>query len=161
LSAWSLQAHAEKPVNINVEFRPYTVSDQNVCLRLFDANCPDYFAPNERGDYQEFLASCPAGYELCLHAGRVVGAFGLFDRDKESMSLNWILLDPDSQGLGLGSMIMEKVSTEAVLSGTRVVHIAASHRSAPFFAKFGAIETAVVDHGWGIGMHRIDMELHH
>ncbi len=36
---------------------------------LFDANCPEFFAPNERLDYAEFLDSNLLGYELCLTGG--------------------------------------------------------------------------------------------
>jgi hypothetical protein len=39
------------------------------------------------------------------------------------------------------------------------VDIAASQKSAAFFARFGAVTLKVVDNGWGTGMHRIDMEL--
>jgi hypothetical protein len=39
------------------------------------------------------------------------------------------------------------------------IRIAASHRSAPFFARFGAETVRETPDGWGPGMHRIDMEL--
>ena len=88
-----------------------------------------------------------------------MGAFGVFDRDTDAKDLNWILLDPKSQGQGIGSTIMTHVSRSASVSGARVVHIAASHKSAPFFAKFGARKVLVTDDGWGPDMHRVDMEL--
>ncbi len=43
--------------------------------------------------------------------------------------------------------------------GEGPLHIAASHKSAPFFARFGAQETATTPNGWGRDMHRVDMEL--
>ena len=39
------------------------------------------------------------------------------------------------------------------------IKIAASHLSAPFFAKYGAVELNHIPDGWGEDMHRIDMEL--
>jgi hypothetical protein len=39
------------------------------------------------------------------------------------------------------------------------LHIAASHKSAPFFAKFGAQELTTIVNGWGPAMHRVDMLL--
>lgn len=36
-------------------FRPYTQADRDSCIGLFDANCPEYFAANERADYEAFL----------------------------------------------------------------------------------------------------------
>ena len=41
----------------------------------------------------------------------------------------------------------------------RPVSIAASHKSAPFFARFGARIVETTPDGWGPGMHRVDMEL--
>lgn len=145
---------------INVTFRPYCPTDKLVCLGLFDANCPAFFAPNERLDYARFLDANRLSYELCLVGGQVVGAFGLVGTGLEhKKSLKWILLNPRSQKMGIGSAIMGRISTLARTSGVSLVTIAASHKSAPFFAKFGAVEVAVIDNGWGRGMHRVDMEL--
>jgi GNAT superfamily N-acetyltransferase len=145
-----------------VTFRPYRVSDLQTCLDIFDANCPEYFAPNERADYEEFLSACPEGYELCEESGIVMGAFGIFDIDADAnaKALNWILLDPNSQGQGIGSSIMERTSGLARAAGASVLHIATSQKAKWFFAKFGAEVILVTEHGWGTDMHRVDMALY-
>ncbi len=143
----------------NVTFRSYLPADKDACLQLFDANCPEFFAPNERTDYESFLDANPNTYELCIGEGPVVGAFGLMGHSAHTRDLNWILLDPSSQGLGIGAKIMERVVFNASESGVRVIRIAASHKSAPFFAKFGANEVSVTPNGWGRDMHRVDMKL--
>ena len=140
-------------------FRPYTDRDKEVCLDLFDANCPEFFAPNERADYASFLDSGPEGYELCLADGRVAGAFGLIGNGNLRRRLNWIMLDPRFQGSGTGRAIMDLIRTRAAAAGIRAVDIAASHKSARFFEKCGAVTVAVAENGWGPGMHRVDMEL--
>ena len=33
---------------MDFQFRPYEAADRERCLALFDANCPAYFAANER-----------------------------------------------------------------------------------------------------------------
>lgn len=142
-----------------VAFRPYSLFDRDACLRLFDANGPEFFAPNERQDYLRFLSTDPVGYELCLVGSEVVGAFGLIGDDPTRRSLNWILLRPQVQGQGLGAAIMRRVVASARASNLNIVTIAASHKSAPFFVRFGAIEGAYTANGWGPGMHRVDMEL--
>jgi hypothetical protein len=48
----------------------------------------------------------------------------------------------------------------AEAAGGGRVKIAASHLSAPFFAKFGAVPLRTTDDGWGPGMHRVDMIWH-
>ena len=143
----------------NVTFRPYSSGDRDVCLGLFDANCPEFFSPNERADYLSFLETEPSGYELCLVDDDVVGAFGLIGNDAPRRSLNWIMLDPRSQGLGVGRAVMERVAALAASEEIQIVDIAASHKSAPFFERFGAVALKVTPDGWGPSMHRVDMKL--
>ena len=142
-----------------VTFRQYSSSDREICLSLFDANCPIFFAPNERADYLTFLEKGPSGYELCLLDDQIAGAFGLIGSDASRRRLNWIMLNPAFQGLGVGREIMERVSALATWEGLQLIEIAASHMSAPFFARFGAVITKATENGWGPGMHRVDMEL--
>jgi GNAT superfamily N-acetyltransferase len=142
-----------------IAFREYRAEDKAGCLSLFDLNCPEFFAPNERADYEAFLAAAPAGYEVCIVQSEIAGAFGLVGNDPARKSLNWILLNPKAQGRGLGSAVMRRVVSAARARGVPIVDIAASHKSASFFAKFGATEVARTEHGWGQGMHRVDMEL--
>ena len=142
-----------------VTFRGYLSTDKAACLELFDANCPEYFAPNERKDYENFLAANPENYELCFVARPLVGAFGLMHDGAVDRNLRWVLLEPSSQGLGIGAMIMERVILNASESGARVVNIAASHKSVPFFAKFVSTKVTVTANGWGPGLDRDDMVL--
>lgn len=146
-------------MKVNVRFTPYSCEDRDTCLGLFDANCPVFFSPNERTDYLRFLDTAPGGYELCLVDGVVAGAFGLMGHDATRRRLNWIMLNPQFQGLGAGRAIMQRVATLAALEGIHLVDIAASHMSAPFFTRFGAITLTVTNNGWGPRMHRVDMEL--
>ena len=143
----------------DITFQPYSVTHKDDCLSLFDANCPEFFAPNERDEYEGFLDANESGYELCSANGRVVGAFGLMGDDRERKSLNWILLEPQARGMGIGASIMERVISSARDSELNAVEIAASHRSAAFFSTFGAIAKVTTEDGWGPGMHRVDMEL--
>lgn len=149
----------DKSMEIQVDFRPYLRTDRATCLCLFDANCPEFFAPGERLDYASFLDASPAGYELCLVNDEVVGAFGLTVNDRLRRTLSWMLFNPSAQGLGFGSAVMARVMTLAISVGLEAVEIAASHKSAPFFTKFGAVINRFTPDGWGTGMHRVDMAL--
>jgi GNAT superfamily N-acetyltransferase len=140
-------------------FRPYTSSDRATCRALFDQNCPRFFAPNERAGYEEFLDTWAAHYQVCLLDGQVVGAFGILPDPEQGHALRWIVLTPTLQGQGLGSAIMNRVLGSLKAAGVGRLSIGASHLSAPFFARFGASEIARTPHGWGPGMHRVDMVL--
>lgn len=147
-------AHGPEP-----RFRAFTVGDTAACLALFDANCPEYFAPNERVDYRAFLDTAPEGYEVCELDGAIVGAYGVHAIDDDNAALHWILLAPAAQGGGLGATIMSRAVRTLDQRGHGTLHISASHRSAPFFARFGAIEDARIIDGWGPGMHRVEMRI--
>ena len=69
------------------------------------------------------------------------------------------MLNPRFHGVGAGRAIMGRVAALAASEGLEAVEIAASHKSAPFFAKFGAVTATVTENGWGAGMHRVDMRL--
>lgn len=144
----------------DLRFRAYTASDLTRCLAIFDGNTPEFFAPNERPAYASFLHEANSGYEVCVSGDQVVGAFGLIHAGSGRARLHWILVDRTAQARGIGSAIMARVTGRAHSSGTRIIVIAASHRSAPFFAKHGAEATGATPDGWGPGMHRVDMELH-
>ena len=142
-----------------VSFCPYQAGDQPACLALFDANCPAYFDPDERAGYVRFLESSPDGYEICLDGTRMVGAYGLRPHAPDELVLRWILIAPAVQGRGIGSAMMGRALDICRATGARLLHIAASHKSAPFFARFGAVATATVRHGWGPDLDRVDMQM--
>jgi GNAT superfamily N-acetyltransferase len=143
----------------DVTFRPFAGEDKMLCLGLFDANCPAHFAARERTDYEAFLDAAPRGYVVCLADGQIVGAYGLAGEGPLRRELKWILLEPRVQGSGIGSAMMCRAIALARGSGLSLIDIAASHLSAPFFARHGADVVSEVENGWGPGMHRVDMEL--
>lgn len=140
------------------DFRSYLPGDAEACLALFDANCPRFFAPGERADYAAYLERVSA-YRVCVADGVVCGAFGVAPGLPGRAHLNWILIDPASQGVGIGRAMMLAAMADARGGGAMVLDIAASQHSAPFFARFGARELSHMPDGWGPGMHRIDMAL--
>jgi GNAT superfamily N-acetyltransferase len=141
-------------------FLPYGNRHKPACLALFDANCPAYFAANERTDYADFLDGLDCNYWVRLQSGSAVAAFGLLEgAGSGRLGLTWIMVHPDFHGGGLGRAIMTAVEAHARALGAAAVDIAASHLSAPFFARFGAREIGRTADGWGPAMHRVDMEL--
>lgn len=140
-------------------FRPYEPADQPACLVLFDANCPAFFAPNERAEYLAFLAEHAFVYDVALDETKIVGAFGLkIDTNKKRGRLSWIMIDPAYHGSGLGARMMARARNKAHQHHLTIIDIAASQHSATFFARFGAREIRTTTDGWGPGMHRVDME---
>jgi GNAT superfamily N-acetyltransferase len=129
------------------------------CLELFDQNCPGYFAPNEKADYQAYLSSRPACYKLCLSEERLMAAFGVeIEEGGRRGRITWIMVSPASSGRGVGARMMQFAQQIATRWNLDIIDIAASHLSEPFFSKFGAVRVGFQKEGWGEGMHRVDME---
>ncbi|HZF16631.1 MAG TPA: GNAT family N-acetyltransferase [Steroidobacteraceae bacterium] len=139
-------------------FRPYEAADRDACLAIFDENCPEFFAPNERAGFSTFLERSADDYCVCVSNGRVAGGYGLILEGKGVMSLRWILVAKAAQRHGIGHVIMTRTINGAKKLKARLT-IAASQKSAPFFTKFGAKEIKTTPDGWGPGMHRVEMEL--
>ena len=144
---------------MRVKFRHYALNDKDKCLTLFDMNCPEYFAPNERIEYEQFLDINLAQYQLCEVDNAVVGAFGMSREQGKKGRLEWIMLDPGVQGNGIGNAVMDRVIVSAGDAGLESILIATSHKAYRFFAKRGAVIVSQTENGWGPGMHRVDMEL--
>ena len=106
-----------------------------------------------------FLILCLLVIKYVCLMKQLLAQFGLLGDEPDYQHINWILISPKSQGLGIGAQFMKRAITAGQANHLKHIKIAASHLSAPFFAKFGAIKVSEQAHGWGQNMHRIDMEL--
>jgi len=140
-------------------YRPLGPGDREACLRLFDANSPESFLPGERADYVSFLDADTGSYQVCVIDDRVAGAVGIEPLAPGRAAIRWLVVAPDLKGRGLGREMVRHVRAAMRSAGVTTMEIAASHRSAPFFARFGAVPHRATADGWGAGMHRVDMEL--
>ncbi len=141
-------------------FRPFQPVDVDACAALFDANCPRFFAESERQAYAEFLRSRPPGYQVCVIDGKVVGAFGVRAAGEKKARLNWVMIDPQLHGAGIGSTMMKHVAQIAANDlKCATIEIRATHKSAPFFARFGAHSVATRRTAKNDGTLEVDMEM--
>ena len=137
----------------------YSSEHYDACLALFDANCPEFFAPNERSEYAEFLRRVNGEYLVCLNGANVLAAFGVVDENiAHRRRLNWIMVSPEHHGVGMGTIIMQQTEQLVRKARASIIDISASHKSAAFFARFGAKKIKHIENGWGPKIHRIEME---
>ena len=145
---------------LSTRFRAYSSADFNDCMVIFDTNCPTFFAPNERMGFEHYLAGLPATYVVYLTGDKIMGSYGTWvDPGNMRGHLSWMMIDASVQRQGLGSVMMERVLQEFSAANAAIINIAASQKSAPFFARFGARELSRKAEGWGPGLDRVDMEL--
>jgi GNAT superfamily N-acetyltransferase len=144
---------------MTLAFRLYDPSQIETCLNLFDSNCPAFFATEERRDYFDFLAAPPLNYFLGLDGNNVVCAFGYSATSDEYPSLNWIMVIPAYQSRGAGGAMMGQYIDYLVKNQKQFGSISTSQHAEPYFQRYGAVRIGYEEHGWGEGMHRVEMRL--
>ncbi len=143
-----------------MKFLNYNDAHYDNCLKLFNNNCLQYFAENERVDYIAFLKRKSAGYCVGISDGNIVSAFGISVTPGTSIAgLSWILVSPNFTGNGMGLKMMARAKETALLEGASFIDITASQLCAHFFKKIGAKKVNTTNNVWGPGMHIIDIEI--
>ncbi len=91
---------------------------------------------------------------------KILGAYGTWiEADRKRGHVCWIMIDPSGHSRGIGTAMMSRVLDAVNSEDVRVIEIAASQKSAAFFARFGAVEKNRTTGGWGPGLDRVDMEV--
>ena len=137
-------------------FTPYQRADRPICSELFERNCPAYFAIEERSEYQAFLETEPKQYWLAWADNVAVACYGVTIA-RHVASINWIMVDPSHQSMGLGDAMVKRAFDLLNKYNVKELEVATSQHANRFFERYGLIETSRTLHGWGTGMHKIDM----
>ncbi len=139
-------------------YTTYQKRHRHQCMALFEQNCPHFFAVEERADYEQFLDSAPQNYWLVRQSDDCVACYGLTIQGSDA-SINWIMVDPTAHRRGIGSAMIARAFSIFTDHGVTHLKLATSQHAVRFFARFGLTERSRTMNGWGLGMHRIDMEL--
>lgn len=122
-----------------MQIRPYRPDDLEPLLTVFRKNVPDAFAPNEVGEYADFLRVNSDPYFVADLSGLVVGACGHYSKqDGRDWHICWIFSDPDHKGSGIGTALLTH-NLDAIRSqpGIQIITCRTSQVAYRFFKKFG------------------------
>lgn len=138
--------------------RPYAIGDKDACLALFDSNVPNFFDSTERDLFVAFLDQ-PAGHYFCIEQdGRIVGCGGFVREARGQARFTWGMVDQAHHGAGLGRLLTEHRLREIVKAGDyKEADLSTTPRVAPFFEKFGFVETGREKDGFAPGMDKVLM----
>ena len=137
-------------------FSDYHPSDRPTCSALFERNCPAYFAIEERSAYQAFLEAEPKQYWLAWTDNVAVACYGV-TIERDVAGIDWIMVDPSHQSKGVGDAMVKRAFDLFNKHNVKEVKVATSQHANRFFERYGLVETSTTLHGWGQGMHKIDM----
>lgn len=144
--------------------RRYRTDDLLACLAIFNGNVPEFFAPEERAEFHDFLNEIKVHDDLYLvltQAGRVIACGGLtIDRHARQAILAWGMVDRAHHGQGIGTQLTQARMAQAWADPRidRVV-LATSQHTQGFYAGFGFAVTQITPNGFGAGLDRWDMSL--
>lgn len=146
-----------------VTARPYAASDRDACLALFDGNVPDYFLPEERAWFADFLdhRATQWAYRLLLLDDDVVacGGHALVDDDTTAL-LCWGMVDRTRHRTGLGTRLTTaRIDAARACLTVRRVRLDTSQLTAPFYQRFGFATDSVEADGYGPGLDKWNMTL--
>ena len=137
-------------------FSDYHPSDRPTCSALFERNCPAYFAIEERSAYQAFLEAQPKPYWIAWTDNVAVACYGV-TIEHDVAGIDWIMVDPSYQSKGVGDAMVKRAINLFNKHNVKEVKVATSQHANRFFERYGLVETSTTLHGWGQGMHKIDM----
>lgn len=132
----------------------------NDCVEIFDKNTPRYFLLEEREPFIEYL-EVTIWYFVVRSDETTVGCFGVeFIEENKHARLHWIMVDPDLQGRGIGSLMMEEIFSTMRAKGFRIMEIDTSQEGIRFFRRYQIEVLEEIKDGWGTGMDRINLLLY-
>ncbi len=148
----------------DVVTRRYTPTDMAACLAIFDSNVPTFFAPEERADFQQFLADANAAgspYLVLTRNGAAVASGGLMVDLKERCAvLAWGMVQKILHGQGLGTLLTTaRLEMARETPGIDRLNLATSQHTRGFYEKLGFTVTTITEGGFAPGLDRVDMTL--
>ncbi|WP_343604018.1 GNAT family N-acetyltransferase [Fluviicola sp.] len=140
--------------------RPYHQQDQESVLHLFDANCPAYFAPEERVDLENYLDSELEDYFVIESDGKIVASGGINLRKEENKGvLSWGIIHPDYHGKGIGRVLVShRVNHLKTVHQVERIGVRTTQLVHGFYAKCGFELKKVVKDYWAPGYDLYDMD---
>lgn len=143
--------------------RHYEASDKQGVLAVFDANCPTFFAHEERQYLESYLDNEIEIYAVIEVDGKIVGSGGVNTESTEDGKkgvISWGMIHPDFQGMKLGRKLLEwRIAQLKSIPAVTTIVVRTSQLVAAFYAKNGFVLKRVEADFWAPGFDLYDMEL--
>lgn len=141
--------------------RPYAPADRAACLELFDTNCPRFFDPSEKADFEAFLDGLDWPYQVIERDGRIVACGGhATEPDGRTASLCWGMVDGALHGQGVGTALTRaRIAAAKATPGIETLRLDTGPQTRGFYERFGFRVVRVEPEGYAPGYDRYDMIL--
>ena len=146
-----------------VDIRPYSASDLDACLAVFDSNMPLYFIRAERDGFRDFLENLPGPYLVLTDPGGAIvgcGGHAIADDEPGRADLCWGMVRQEKHRRGYGRTLTHaRIDAAKRDPSVRVIALECSQHTTGFYERFGFRVTSVERDGFGPGLDRCLMRL--
>ena len=140
--------------------RPYTISDKENLIHIFNLNVPDYFHQTELSEFVSYLDVKAKTYCVIELNGEIIGGIGYEVRQSDrSGRINWMFLHPGFSGLGYGKeAALACISLLKTQQDVDVLIVRTSQFAFKFFEKLGYKLISQEKNYWAPGLDLYLME---
>ncbi len=143
-----------------VSVSPYRSVYKKDLLRLFDLCSPQYFALEERDDFEYYLDHEIEDYFIIRDNAILCGCGGInYPDHNEYAILSWDIIHPDFQGKGLGRKLVNHRLDHVTQKSFSKLRVRTSQFACEFYGKFGFALNEVKKDYWSDGYDLYDMFL--
>ena len=138
--------------------KPYTLEDRTAVLQLLEENTPEFFAPSEKADLENYLDREAEEYFVVEEEGRIIGCGGINYFPKKAR-ISWDIISPDSQGKGIGSALVRHRIEHINKKGEfDLIEVRTSQIAYKFYEKMGFELLNIEKDFWAEDYHLYQME---
>lgn len=138
----------------------YKSAEFEGCINIFLSNLDKFFDASELKQYKEFLRTeaLNGSYFTVNDKHQIVGAGG-FCYYSDAYWLDWGMIHRSKHGQGVGSKLLEfRINKIFQLTSQPKIKLCTSQYTVEFYKKFGFSVVNFVENGYGINLHRYELE---
>lgn len=147
-------------MNELITVREYELADKNSVINLIRLNTPEYFAPDEEADLNNYLDNERELYYVLLFDGEIVGCGGInFADNKTTGKISWDILHPGYQGKSLGTQLLKyRIEKLKSIGSVKRITVRTSQLAYKFYEKQGFVLREIKKDYWAEGFDLYNME---
>ncbi|MDD6210792.1 MAG: GNAT family N-acetyltransferase [Bacteroidales bacterium] len=147
-------------MNELVTIREYEPADKSAVIGLLRLNTPEYFAPDEETELNEYLESKRELYYVLLLNGKIIGCGGInFAENKTVGKISWDIIHPRYQGKSLGTQLLEhRIKKLVSIATVQKITVRTSQLAYKFYKKQGFELNEIKKDYWAEGFDMYSME---
>jgi [ribosomal protein S18]-alanine N-acetyltransferase len=143
--------------------REYDDKDKNQLLNLLRLNTPQYFAPAEEADFENYLAYHREDYFVVEEKEQIIGAGGLnYFANNTEARISWDIIHPDFQGKNIGkALTLYRLNHLKSKTPVRIVYVRTTQLVYQFYQKMGFVLEKTQPDFWapGFDLYQLKMPL--